>query len=139
MAGSPGTTCRPAAYCSTAILLALAATIALVALTLTGHLSLPLFVPLLVLATACFGLAAPSAAHGALDPIPDLAGIAGGLLTSVQMLSGALASLAVALLFPRFGALAMAGTMAVCALAALVIYLPCVLQQRRLSIEAAGD
>jgi DHA1 family bicyclomycin/chloramphenicol resistance-like MFS transporter len=110
-----------------AILFALAATIALVGLTVAGRLSLPLFVPLLVLATTCFGLAAPSAAHGALDPVPDLAGIAGGLLTSMQMLTGAVASLAVALLFPALGALAMAGTMAVCALAALVIYLPCIL------------
>ena len=78
--------------------------------------------PLLVLSTACFGLATPSASHGALAPMPELAGIAGGLLTSVQMLGGALASLLVSLLFPLLGAAAMAGVMAACALMAFAIY-----------------
>jgi DHA1 family bicyclomycin/chloramphenicol resistance-like MFS transporter len=107
-----------------AILLALAATLALAGLSLSGTPSLFVMMPLLVLATACFGLAAPSAAHGALDPIPEFAGIAGGLLTSVQMLTGALTSTLVALVFPLLGPLAMPGTMAACALFALLVYLP---------------
>jgi DHA1 family bicyclomycin/chloramphenicol resistance-like MFS transporter len=106
-----------------AILGAVAATLVLVALTAT-HREVPLLalMPLLVLATGFFGLATPSASHGALDPMPELAGIAGGLLTSVQMLGGALASLLVSLLFPLFGASAMSGVMAASALAALAIY-----------------
>jgi MFS transporter, DHA1 family, multidrug resistance protein len=74
--------------------------------------------PLLVASTFCFGLAAPSAARGALDPIPELAGVAGGLLTSIQMLCGAASSSFVALLFPVFGIFSMSGVMAVCALLA---------------------
>ena len=106
-----------------AILGAVTVTLLLLALTATRHeLPLPVLMPLLVLATGCFGLATPSASHGALAPMPALAGIAGGLFTSVQMLGGALASLLVSLLFPLLGAAAMTGVMAACALAAFAIY-----------------
>ena len=80
---------------------------------------LVVLVPLLVLATSCFGLAAPSALHGALDPLPRMAGVAGGLLTAIQMGVGALASTAVVLMFTRIGPLAMTSTMAACAIAAV--------------------
>jgi DHA1 family bicyclomycin/chloramphenicol resistance-like MFS transporter len=49
-----------------AILLAVFATLVLVGLTAMGWMPLPVLMPLLVLATVCFGLAAPSASHGAL-------------------------------------------------------------------------
>jgi DHA1 family bicyclomycin/chloramphenicol resistance-like MFS transporter len=78
--------------------------------------------PLLVLSTFCFGLAAPSATRATLDPIPKLAGIAGGLLTSVQMLCGAASSSLVALLFPAWGMLAMSGVMALCAVLAACVW-----------------
>jgi DHA1 family bicyclomycin/chloramphenicol resistance-like MFS transporter len=105
-----------------AIVIALLAALAMLALADIGALSLPVLMPLLVLSTACFGLAAPSASHGALGPIPELAGITGGLLTSVQMLVGALVSWAVAFFFPSAGIAAMTGTMAVMAAAALAIH-----------------
>jgi DHA1 family bicyclomycin/chloramphenicol resistance-like MFS transporter len=108
----------------TAIGLGLLAALLLIALTLKGHVTLIEIMPLLVLATFSFGLAAPSAAHGALDPIPELAGAAGGCLTAVQMVCGAIASSIVALLFARFGIMAMAGTMAAAALLAAIVYLP---------------
>ena len=57
-----------------AILLAVAVTLVLVGLSVLGGLRLPVLMPLLVLATFCFGLAAPSAAHGALGPIPNWRG-----------------------------------------------------------------
>ncbi|HEY1857296.1 multidrug effflux MFS transporter [Acidocella sp.] len=104
---------------SLAVALALTATLTLCWRAALGPVPLGEMMPLLVLATASFGLAAPSAAHGALHPLPDCAGIVGGLLTSLQMLGGAGASGVVALLFPRFGLMAMAGTMAGCAVAAL--------------------
>ena len=113
-----------------AIMLAVLVTLILTGLSLRQGVSLTVLMPLLVLATLCFGLAAPSASHGALDPIPDLAGLAGGLLTSVQMLMGAVASSVVALLFARFGVLAMTGTMAVSALGALSIYAPYMSRRR---------
>ncbi len=79
--------------------------------------------PLLVASTFCFGLAAPSAARGALDPIPELAGVAGGLLTSIQMLCGAASSSFVALLFPVLGIFAMSGVMLACALLAGMVWI----------------
>ncbi len=104
-----------------AVLIAVAATAGLTVLSITGLVSIFTLMPLLVISTAAFGLAAPCAAHGALDPLPELAGIAGGLLTSIQMLAGAIGSLLVAMLFPSMGTLAMTGTMACFAIAALLV------------------
>jgi DHA1 family bicyclomycin/chloramphenicol resistance-like MFS transporter len=74
-----------------AVLIAVAATGSLTVLSLSGLVSIWTIMPPLVLSTAAFGLAAPCAAHGALEPLPELAGITGGLLTSIQMLAGAIA------------------------------------------------
>jgi DHA1 family bicyclomycin/chloramphenicol resistance-like MFS transporter len=104
-----------------AVSIAVAATASLAALSLADLVSIATIMPLLVLSTAAFGLAAPCAAHGALESLPKLAGITGGLLTSVQMLAGAIASLVVSMLFPHWGTLAMTGTMACFALLALPI------------------
>jgi MFS transporter, DHA1 family, multidrug resistance protein len=104
-----------------AVVMAVAATGTLVALSFADVASIFTFMPLLVLSTAAFGMAAPCAAQGALDPLSELAGIAGGLLASIQMLAGAIASLVVALLFPSRGTLAMTGTMACFAIAALLV------------------
>jgi DHA1 family bicyclomycin/chloramphenicol resistance-like MFS transporter len=104
-----------------AVVIGVTATGSLAALSLGNLVSIVTIMPLLVLSTAAFGLAAPCAAHGALESLPRLAGITGGLLTSIQMLAGAIASLVVAMLFPHLGTLAMTGTMACFAIAALPI------------------
>lgn len=106
-----------------AIALATLSTSGLIALELLGWVSLESVMPLLVASTFCFGLAAPSAARGALDPLPELAGAAGGLLTSVQMLCGAASSSLVAILFPAVGLLAMSGVMTACAVLAILVVL----------------
>jgi len=108
---------------ATAICMTLAATLGLIALSVLHQASLLTIMPLLVASTFCFGLAAPSAARGALDPIPALAGVAGGLLTSIQMLCGAASSSIVALLFPVLGIFSMSGVMAVCALLAGMVWI----------------
>jgi DHA1 family bicyclomycin/chloramphenicol resistance-like MFS transporter len=105
-----------------AILLALAATVVLTVMAWLDLLSIGSMMPLLILTTFSFGLAAPSAAHGALEPLPELAGVAGGVLTSVQMLMGAICSSVVASLVQRYGAAGMSATMAVAALLALGVY-----------------
>jgi len=107
----------------TAIGTTLAATLGLIGLSVLHHASLLTLTPLLVASTFCFGLTAPSAARGALDPIPELAGVTGGLLTSIQMLCGAASSSFVALLFPVFGIFAMSGVMAACALLAGMVWI----------------
>ncbi|WP_158898290.1 MFS transporter [Burkholderia sp. L27(2015)] len=106
-----------------AICTAVAATAMLVALCMLHTLTLVHAMPCFAMATFCFGLAAPSAARGALNPLPQFAGAAGGLLTSLQMLCGAASSSLVAFLFPREGALAASGVMLGFALAAAATWI----------------
>jgi DHA1 family bicyclomycin/chloramphenicol resistance-like MFS transporter len=108
---------------ATAICTTLAATSGLIALSVWHYVSLLTIMPLLVASTFCFGLAAPSAARGALDPVAELAGVAGGLLTSIQMLCGAASSSFVALLFPALGIFSMSGVMIACALLAGIAWI----------------
>ncbi|AIO37137.1 drug resistance transporter, Bcr/CflA subfamily protein [Burkholderia cenocepacia] len=105
------------------ILTVLIASTVLTFLTHEHLLTLPSAMPFLVLITLCFGLATPSATFSALEPLPELAGLASGLLTSVQMTLGAIASLLVSALFGSFGISGMIGTIFACALIALIIYI----------------
>ncbi|AMH43538.1 multidrug effflux MFS transporter [Burkholderia sp. PAMC 26561] len=59
-----------------AICVTLAATLSLIAMNVLHLATLLTIMPLLVACTFCFGLAAPSATRGALDPMPELAGVA---------------------------------------------------------------
>ncbi|GGD70286.1 multidrug effflux MFS transporter [Caballeronia grimmiae] len=104
-----------------AIAFAAISSVGLIALASLRCITLCTAMPLFLVSSFCFGLAAPSAARRALDPLPELAGAAGGLLTSVQMLSGAVTSSLVAVLFPRFGVIGMSGVMAVCAISAMIV------------------
>jgi len=106
-----------------AVCIAVAATAMLVALCMLHALTLVHAMPCFAMATFCFGLAAPSAARGALNPLPKFAGAAGGLLTSVQMLCGAASSSLVACLFSHGGALAASCVMLGFALAAAATWL----------------
>jgi len=106
------------------VITAACCTSALVLLTLTRSMSLWSFLPLLALTTASFGMVAPSAAHGALEPLGEVAGVGGGLLASIQMLFAAGTSSVVAMLFPRIGVIAMTGSMCTLSLLALVLAIP---------------
>ncbi|MGI4836629.1 MAG: multidrug effflux MFS transporter [Janthinobacterium lividum] len=105
------------------VILAVLVTGAAVVMSLTATATLVTLMPCLVLATAAFGILAPCAAQGALEPLPALAGVTGGLLTSIQMFAGALASLLVSLLLPPLGILGMTATMAGFALLTLLLVL----------------
>jgi len=109
---------------SAGIVVALLASVALSGLTVLGWARIGTVMPLLVLSTFSFGLVAPSATHAAMAPFPELAGVTGGLLTSIQMILGAGASSLVVMLFPAFGIVAMSGVMAGAALLAALIYFP---------------
>jgi DHA1 family bicyclomycin/chloramphenicol resistance-like MFS transporter len=106
-----------------AVLLAMLVTVVAALLSLSGAASLATLMPCLVLATAAFGMLAPCAAQGALEPLPALAGVTGGLLTSLQMAAGALASLLVSVLLPTLGILGMTATMASFAFLTLLLVL----------------
>ena len=79
--------------------------------------------PLLVVNTFCRGLFVPTVTHAAMEPMPDVAGTTAAVLGCSQMVVGAVASAAVAWLFPALGPLAMALTMAVFGGAGLVLSL----------------
>jgi DHA1 family bicyclomycin/chloramphenicol resistance-like MFS transporter len=100
-----------------------ATTAMLVSLTLTGALRLWTFIPLLMVGNVAHGAVRPNAAQGALEPMPEIVGVASALLSGLQMVTGALASAIAASLFDGRSALAMTGTMAVCAAGALTVYL----------------
>lgn len=102
---------------------AFAASLALAAMTLWTTPGLAVFYGVLVVATFCYGLIAPNAAHGALQPLPEIAGVAGASLGFVQMTAGSVASALVAWLSDGQTALSMTVTMAVCAGLALTIYI----------------
>jgi MFS transporter, DHA1 family, multidrug resistance protein len=98
-------------------------TTTLVLLTLIGALRIWTLVPLLMIGNVAHGMVRPNAAQGALEPMPEIVGVASALLAGLQMVAGALASAVAASLFDGRSALAMTGTMAVCALGALAVYL----------------
>jgi DHA1 family bicyclomycin/chloramphenicol resistance-like MFS transporter len=107
----------------TGLLLICVIAVTLLLLSLGGLLRLPVFIPLVVIGTVGTGLLRPNAAQGALEPMPDIVGVASALLSGMQMVIGALSSAVAASLFDGHTALAMTGTMTVCSLAAALAYL----------------
>lgn len=103
-----------------------------------AHAGLDVYLPLLVLATFSYGLAAPNAVHGALHPMPHMAGVAGASLGFVQMAVGAVASALVAWFDDGRSAHSMSLTMTLCSAAALALYLGVArpAQRRRLAQPA---
>ena len=98
-------------------------TVILLALAASSLLRIATFIPLIVLANVATGLTRPNAAQGALEPMPEIVGVASALLSGLQMLVGAAASALAASLFDGRTAMAMTGTMAACSIAAALVYL----------------
>ncbi len=103
------------------VLAAVTAT-ALLMMTLAGWMPLASVISLLVLCNFAFGLIAPNAMQGAMQPLPGIAGAAGAATGFIQMMTGAVVSGLVATLFDKHSALAMTALMAVCSLLALASY-----------------
>jgi DHA1 family bicyclomycin/chloramphenicol resistance-like MFS transporter len=104
-------------------LMGLSATFVLV-LALSGHVH-PLILSLAVtLVFFGFALIAPCAMHSALEPLPQVAGLASGITNGVQFAMGSGVSALIAGLLP-FGhpALVMSSVMVGCALAAAAIFI----------------
>jgi DHA1 family bicyclomycin/chloramphenicol resistance-like MFS transporter len=90
---------------------------------LIGEMPLALVISLLVLGTFAFGLIAPNAMQGAMQPLPQIAGAAGAATGCIQMATGAVVSGLVATLNHKHSALSMTALMAACSLLGLVSYL----------------
>jgi DHA1 family bicyclomycin/chloramphenicol resistance-like MFS transporter len=78
-----------------------AASLALLALSLAGMTRLPSLVSLLLLAAFGYGLITPNATQGALQPLPEVAGVAAAVLSLLMMLTGAFSGMIVSALTPR--------------------------------------
>ena len=103
--------------------LAVIAAMSLLTMTLADWMPLAPVISLLVLGTFAFGLIAPNAMQGAMQPLPQIAGAAGAATGCIQMTTGAVVSGLVAMLHDEHSALSMTALMAVCSLLALVSYL----------------
>jgi hypothetical protein len=95
----------------------------LATLVYTSPIPFSVFLGLCIATTFGYGIIAPNAAHGAMHPLPEIAGVAGASLGFTQMASASLASLTVAYFSDGTSAIAMTTTMAVCAALALMTYL----------------
>jgi MFS transporter, DHA1 family, multidrug resistance protein len=98
-------------------------TLALLALSLTGHDSVTALLPLLMASNACYGLVGPNATHEALQPMPEAAGIASAVLRCMQMAAAAGTSALVSALYHGHASTSMTGVMAACAVAALLVFM----------------
>ncbi len=103
--------------------LAAIAAMSLLIMTLADWMPLALVISLLVLGTFAFGLIAPNAMQGAMQPLPQIAGAAGAATGCIQMATGAVVSGLVATLNDEHSALSMTAIMAACSLLGLVSYL----------------
>jgi DHA1 family bicyclomycin/chloramphenicol resistance-like MFS transporter len=103
-------------------LLVVSATLLLV-MTLAGWMPLPLVISLFIVVAFAFGMIAPNATHGAMQPLPQIAGAVGAASGCILTVAGAISSALVAILFDGHSALSMTAVMALCALLAMVSYL----------------
>lgn len=107
----------------TALALLLGAPFVLLALSLAGIQSVATIAPLVALATFSLGIIMPNSTHGALQPLGRIAGVAAAVLRAIQMVCGAAASGLVAVLYDGKSALAMTGTMALCAALSCLVFM----------------
>lgn len=105
-----------------ALVLASCATLTLVLGTAGGFATVASIMPLLIATTFCNGMVTPNATQGAIHPFPEIAGIAGAVLSSLQMLCGAFSGALVAGLAVKGPVMVMTGVMAVLAFASLGVY-----------------
>lgn len=107
---------------SISLTVAVISTLALVIVSMSSAAQVATLMPLLVLNTFCRGIISPNAMHGAIQPVPENAGVAASVVGFLQMLSGSLASGLVAFLYDGHTAIAMSGVMAAFALGSYAAY-----------------
>ncbi|MFN6494855.1 MAG: multidrug effflux MFS transporter [Nostoc sp. DedQUE03] len=105
------------------LMTAVISSVALAIISISGAAQVITLMPLLVLNTFCLGIISPNAIHGAIQPLPEIAGVAAATVGFVQMFCGALASALVAFLYDGRTAIAMCSLMAVFAIASLIAYI----------------
>jgi MFS transporter, DHA1 family, multidrug resistance protein len=118
--------------------LALAAVTAtiLLLMTLVGWMPLTPVILLLIVCNFAFGLIAPNAMQGAMQPLPQIAGAAGAATGFIQMTTASVVSALVAALHDQHSALSMTALMSVCSLVALAVYLLLARPAERAPVQA---
>ncbi|MDH2236507.1 multidrug effflux MFS transporter [Pigmentiphaga sp. GD03639] len=106
----------------TGLILSSSTSVLLAVLGFADALSAWSLVPLLMLNTFSFGMIAPNASHAAVEPLPEVAGVASAVVSCVMMAVGALSGSLVTMLYDGHSARAITGIMAVCTLSALSLY-----------------
>ena len=110
----------------------------LLALTFLGGVRVWTLVPLVVAGFMGQGIVRPNAVQGALEPLPEIAGVASAVLSALQMVVGALASATVATWFDGRSALAMTATMALTASLSAMVYAMAVRPGERRATPVSG-
>jgi MFS transporter, DHA1 family, multidrug resistance protein len=99
-----------------------ATALALLAVGLAGVGSALIVAALVMVFISAFGLVFPNAVHEAIHPLPEIAGLASAVVTTVQMLFGALGGLASAALYRDASPTALGAIMSASALAGCALY-----------------
>jgi MFS transporter, DHA1 family, multidrug resistance protein len=110
----------------------------LLALTVVGAIRVWSLVPLVVVGFVGHGIVRPNAVQGALEPLPEIAGVASAVVSALQMIVGAIASATVAAWFDGRSALAVTATMAVTASVSAAVYATVVRPSERSARLAAA-
>ena len=79
----------PSRLITVGLVTAVISSIALVLVSISGAAQIITLMPLLVLNTFCRGIISPNAMHGAIQPVPESAGVAAAIVGFLQMLGGA--------------------------------------------------
>lgn len=107
---------------SVALGLFVAAALVLWGLWLSGSATAVNFTVLLALSSFAYGLGASNASHGIMHALPEIAGIAGGVLATFQMSAAVLASFVVAVSYDALGVSAMIGPMLLFGLGSVALF-----------------
>jgi DHA1 family bicyclomycin/chloramphenicol resistance-like MFS transporter len=96
--------------------------VVLLLLALVGFLAPATLIGLVIVSHVAHSIVRANSTQAALEPVPEIAGVASAVLTGLQMIVGAAASAIAATLFDGHTAIAMTATMSTCAVGAFVIH-----------------
>jgi len=113
---------RPKAVVDAALGLECASALALLAVGLAGLGSALVVAALVMVFISAFGLVFPNAVHEAIHPLPEIAGLASAVVTTTQMLFGALGGVAAAALYRDASPTTLGAIMSGGAIAAAALY-----------------
>jgi MFS transporter, DHA1 family, multidrug resistance protein len=113
---------KPKTVFDAALALECGAALALLMVGLAGAGSALIVAALVMIFVSAFGLVFPNAVHEAIHPLPEIAGLASAVVTTTQMLFGALGGVASAALYRDASPTALGAIMSAAALSATALY-----------------